>query len=218
MISSSTCSKCSRWRRCWPAASSATSTETRCTRCWKRRRGWPKVRWRNPSPTPTVIPRHSIPRRTRSACPSRSRSHSGPGSRGIGSGSGSTKTSAVCRRPRWSPGRSTSFRSAPSPRPSSIRRARFSRTSCTTSATSNNGTWRRWPSSATGAPPWCSPNPTRDPTSAPGGRRRSSSPTAPGTSTASNDSSPTATPTTCSRTSCIWCWPGPRVPDRAPRV
>ena len=45
-----------------------------------------------------------------------------------------------------------------------------------------------------------------------------SSPTAPGTSTASNGSSPTATPTTCSRTSCTWCWPGPRAPDRAPRA
>ena len=36
--------------------------------------------------------------------------------------------------------------------------------------------------------------------------------TAPGTSTASSGSSPTATPTTCSRTSFTWCWPARRVP------
>ena len=49
-------------------------------------------------------------------CPSRSRSRSAPGSRASGSASASTRTSAVCPRRRWSRGRSTSSRSAPSPR------------------------------------------------------------------------------------------------------
>ena len=44
-----------------------------------------------------------------------------------------------------------------------------------------------------------------------------SRPTAPGTSTASSGSSPMATPTTCSRTSCTWCSRVPRVRDREPR-
>ena len=96
--------------------------------------------------------------------------------------------------------------------------ARSWRTSSTTSATSNSGTGRRWRSNAIGPPPWCSPNPTPDPMSARAAPRRSSSPTAPGTSTASSGSSPTATPTTCSRTSCTWCSRGPRAPDRAPRA
>ena len=36
--------------------------------------------------------------------------------------------------------------------------------------------WRRWRSSATGAPPWCSPNPTPARTSAPAAPRRSQQP------------------------------------------
>ena len=51
-------------------------------------------------------------------------------------------------------------------------------TSSTTSATSNSAIGRRWRSTATGAPPWCSPSPTRVPMSAPDAPRRSSSPTA----------------------------------------
>lgn len=47
-----------------------------------------------------------------------------------------------------------------------------------------------WPSSGTGARPWCSPSPTPAPTWARAVRRRSSNPTAPGTSRASSASSP----------------------------
>jgi alkylation response protein AidB-like acyl-CoA dehydrogenase len=52
---------------------------------------------------------------------------------------------------------------------------------------------------------------------APAAPRPSSRRMAPGTSTASSGSSPLPTPMTCSRTSCTWCWPARRAPDRAPR-
>ena len=85
-----------------------------------------------------------------------------------GSGSACPRRSAACPRPRWSRGRSTSSSSAHNPRRSCTSPARRWRTSSTTSATSSRSSWAAWPSSATGAPRWCSPSPTRAPTSAPG--------------------------------------------------
>ncbi len=89
--------------------------------------------------------------------------------------------------------------------------------SCGRSAPPSRSASPSWPSSATGARPWCSPSRTRAPTSAPAAPRRSSSPTAPGTSRASSASSP-APSTTWPRTSSTSCWPAPRAPGPAPRA
>jgi len=51
-------------------------------------------------------------------------------------------------------------------------------------ATKSRRSGPSWPPSAGGPPPWCSPSPTPVPTSARAAPRPSSSPTAPGTSTA----------------------------------
>ncbi len=216
-ISSSTFSRCSSWRRRWQAASSAISTASRYARCSMRQLDWPRVRWPSRSRLPTEIRRRSIRRPTWCRCPSRSRSHCAPGDRASGSESGSTRTSAAWRRRRWWRGRSTNCRWAPTRRYSSTWRAPSWRTSCTTSGANSSDTGRSSLSSGTGPPPWCSPNPTPDPTSALDAPRPSTPATAHGTSTASSGSSPTATPTMCSRTSCIWCSRDPRAPGRAPR-
>ena len=121
---------------------------------------------------PTFDPEHAH----RDHRASRSRSRSARGSRASGSASGCPRRSAECPRRPWWPGRSTSSRSAPSPRRSCTSRARCSPTSCTTSATSSRSIGPQWPSTATGAPPWCSPSPMPARTSAPDAPRPSSKP------------------------------------------
>ncbi len=69
---------------------------------------------------------------------------------------------------------------------------------------------------------WCATMVLTEPDAAPtwvrAAPRRSTPATGPGTSKASNGSSPTVTPATSSRTSFIWCWRARKAPAPAPRA
>ena len=218
-ISSSTCSRCSSWRRCWPAVSSATSTATRCARCWRRRRGWPKGRWRNPSPTPTVIRPTFDPTTHAVSLPESFKKSFRAWQQGDWFRIGLDENVGGVPAPAMVAWAINEFPLGAQPaafmycgRPGSREHPVPHRRRATAALGRAGG--RAQLGRHHGA------HRTRR-----GIRRRRrahqgdhSSPTAPGTSTASNGSSPTATPTTCSRTSCTWCWPGRRAPDRAPRA
>ena len=154
---------------------------------------------------------------TRHACPSRSRSRCGRGSKASGGASGSTRTSAVCPRRRWWRGRSTRWCSAPTRGVHVPGRTVMANILYGDRQRAAEGIGRAGDRAQLGR------DDGADRTRRRLRRRRRphqghrSSPTAPGTSTASSGSSPAATPTTLSRTSCTWCWPGPRAQDRAPR-
>ncbi len=218
-ISSSTCSRSSNSTRRWPAASSVTSTASRCARCSSRggaagrgpgrrivRRGRPSSADLRPG------------RRTRCRCRSRSRSRCGLAAgrmvprrarrgrrRGAGAGHrrvGDQRVGAG-REPRGVPlhGRPDHGQH---PVPHRQR-----------AAAALGGAGARTQLGAT----MVLTEPDAGSDVGAGRTKAIEQPaTAPGTSRASNGSSPTATPTTCSRTSCIWCWPAPRVRARAPRA
>ena len=200
-------------------ASSATSTASRCARCSKRRRGWPKGRWRNPSPTPTVNPPTFDPETHAVSLPESFKKsfrawQQGEWFRiGLDEDVGGVPAPAMVawainEFPLGAQPAAFMYMAGPvhgeHPVPHRQR-----------ATAALGGAGRR---AQLGRHHGAHRTRRRIRRRRRAARRRSSSPTAPGTSTASSGSSPTATPTTCSRTSCTWCWPGPRAPDRAPRA
>lgn len=178
---------------CSTTAVTAISTPRRCATSSKRLSALPKAHWPNPTCRPTDTRSGSTPPPTRSSSPIRCANRFSHSKRQAGGGWVFPRTSgARSRRCRWC-GRSGRSCTQPTcPRPSSTSGRRW-RPPCGRSARPNNGVGPPSPWSGVGREPWCSRNRTPAPTSAPGSPKQSNSRTGPGTSPASNASSPAAT-------------------------